>query len=114
MFVFSHQGEKGVERVHFRRGRVAVPFEIGAHPIDFPEVLRFDIGGFGNRRFHFLAWVVPNGADFEQFDALALQAKTEVEFVANMRRRAVCLDEPVKRFFDAFAFEFVEGHRMYL
>jgi hypothetical protein len=61
-----------------------------------------------------LAWVVPNGADFEQFDALALQAKAEVELAADVGRGAMRLDEPVNGFFDAFAFEFVKGHELCL
>lgn len=110
MFVFGHQGKKGIERVHFRHRRVAVPLEVGAHPVHLPDVLRFDIGRFGNRRFHFLAWVVPDGTDFEQFDALALQAKAEVELAADRGRRTVRFDKSTGRFFDPLAFKFAESH----
>lgn len=74
----------------------------GALPVDFPDVLRLDIGCFGKRRFQLLARVDPDGTDFEQLDALALSAKPQVGPAADRVRWTARQDEPVDGFFDPF------------
>lgn len=47
--VLCHQLEEGIEGVHFRLGRIAVPLEVRAFPEHLPDIPALHVAGLRDR-----------------------------------------------------------------
>ena len=71
MPVLGHQGCELFDRLHFGRRFIAMPLQVAALPEHAPNTAASDICGLCNRRLTaLLRWSPPDGADFEDLDAL--------------------------------------------
>ena len=93
MVVFLDDIQKFLNRHSFQVRFIAVPFQIGSLPEDFPIPSAFVVGRFRNRMFDLLACVFPMSTDFEYFDALSVDPKSKVNLAANVRWRSPPLYE---------------------
>jgi hypothetical protein len=69
-----------------------------------------DEGRFGERVFHFLRWILPLWPNFEEFHAVSRDSIAEIEFLANMRRRATAVHEFRHGELDTLPLDVVERH----
>ena len=95
---------------HVAFGSYPCHFKRCPHPEDLPAILGPDVGGLGKRALMDDRWVVPLRPDFEEFDTLPGQAIAEVEFLADVGRRAPLGQELVQGVLDPFFLKVVEGH----
>ena len=111
VFVLTNQRQKLLNAPDPRCWRVAVPLQIGSHPVDLPESLSLDEGGLCNGILHSLTGLpLPAGANLEYFNALPVYTKGKVELRSDMRRRTMLVDEIANDLFQAFGLEFAYGH----
>jgi hypothetical protein len=87
-----------------------VPFEISAHPINLPDIVRLNISGLRYRVLHFLTRVVPNWADLKDFYALARDTKSKIQLWPNVRRGSALLNEGRHRLLKPLRFKFTQSH----
>jgi hypothetical protein len=94
-----------------RVGLVQMPFQIAAHPVEPPFVLRFDVPHPRNRRMSNRRLVLPVWANLEDVDGLSDYGEPNVQLRADVFRRAPLLHEPLQRLGIAGLLYFRECHR---
>src|SRR5210317_1919259 len=98
------------QRRGFRKWRVAVPSKICPHPVELPQLLRFNIGGLGNRLFQLVFRVIPLRPDFVDDKTLVVDSVCQIELGSYRRFRPMILYIPADKLFNSFYFKLTECH----
>lgn len=96
VFVMVNDCEKLFKGADLTGRFVTMPFEIAAHPIHAPVVLRANKSGLGYWRGAGDRPVTPVRADFEDFHALSFDLVPKVKILADVRRWPPTLEKALK------------------
>lgn len=96
ILVSLYDRQKIFQLLNFWIGIVAMPLQVRALPVDFPESLGFNVSCLGKWTLHFFTRLTtPNWPDFEQHNALSGNSKTKIQFRPNVWRGSSSIEVPL-------------------
>jgi hypothetical protein len=110
VLILLHQYQEVFKRWNLRRWIIAVPLQIGALPENSPDALRLHVGGLRKRVFKLFTRLVVPWPDLEELNALAGNAKPQIQLWPHVWRGPPLLDERTDNALEPLTLKFAQRH----